>query len=648
MAFDNEKIQDRKSEKSSEHDVLKFLLPKWLKEDKDNPRRKEKEKEWDQIAKFYSGNLPPKNFPWKGASNINYVITELFVDGLAVFLQNFLMGNVFKAKLKTVDKDSFDQVETVEKFLDAVMKHVVKIQAQIYEICHRTAKYSCITRSDWDVEDITEEVFVEKEPSLTMEELQGAFPERKVSEEDLQLAIQQLPIERVKEEQTIRKEKATVTIVDNVNFYVPEDAKNLKTACRTTERVWFTLDQMKEKDFKKAAIEKVRSHLVESKQNNLSPEEKDLLKDGTNSELFFGTERVEVFVTTTIFTIDGKKDKYLIYWHEGSNEILKIIPFRTVYGNRQSQYNRFVFKEDGTFWGRSLGQIVRGAHEIVNSIVNNALNMGSLKTQGVILYEKRAFLGVKNVPVNLKVRPGALNEVADVNAFRMLEFPGEPVIAWSDAERLLILLERVTGHSETSQGRPTAQKKTLGEIQQFQGQSRIKHNATFVSSGESFKDLIGNILELYQRNMPPGDFDDMVNDEGDLIFEDGITKEDIQGNFEHTIVGPKGLQTQQEELESASALLELANPEEKMMMINTREVLESTVTLINEDPEKVLKSEEEILQEKVAIQSAAIQQAAEEIDQQQQELQAKEQGVEIPQEPQLSPEVLNNLNRFGG
>lgn len=614
---------------------LKFWLNKWIIDDFNNAQRKARIKRDEQITKFYEGNLDEKNFPWPKCANVNLLITEYFVDGIAIRLKNFLIGQGdFKVDLQTTDKQSVESVELVEKFINAVMNNVVKILKLINKITQNTAKTRCIVRADWAVEKAEREIWEERQ--MTEEELAEAV--QTIEPEELVLMAQagQRPTKKELKIVPERQEKAVVSIVPNIDFAVPLDATSLEDASRTAQRMYLTLDYMKEKGFKN--MDKAEVWLLEKKKEEFKSDTEKLALLA-NGSIKFGEEKLTVYETTTIFTIEGKKQKWLIYYSQGMNEVLQYKSYQEIYGNRPTQFSRFVIKENGTFDGRSIGDICYHAHETGNNILNSSLNQIALIIIGALFYGEDAFEPDENGVVNIKVGPGMPNKVKDVAQLYFRDFPGQPLLSFDAIDWLIHSLERTVGLSAPQFSQPTAEKKTLGEIKVVRDEGNLRHRAVFTSAGEAFTDLIKTVLVLYQKHMAPEQFQDLVNEEGSLIFEDALTRESIQGNFEPTVKGAIGMDTDFEQQERAATLLGgFANPEELALMGNTRYLAENAVEKMGGDPKRALLSEGEVFQKQVQLAAAALLEA---------QKQMAEQGgggeeaapTSVPSSPGLSPEL---------
>jgi hypothetical protein len=625
-------LKERKTTKKDKYAGLMYHLTTWLKLDRDSDKRKDQEKLWSQITRNYKGNLPPKNFPWKGAANVNTLVTLYMVDGIALRLKNFLMGKEFKADLKTSDIDAYEQVETVEDFINPVMNVVVEIGNKINELTHRAAKIACITRLDWVVEHLKKDRYVEKIEQVPFSEFspEEQAPFRALASMSGGELPETVPVPKKElEEYEERQESAKLTFVPLFDFLVPDDATNLENASRTTQRMWLTLDYMKDKEFDN--IDKVETWLTEKKMSDaLNEDERNLIKNG---DISFGEEKVEIWETTTVYTIDGKKDKYVLYFHEETMSLLKKIEFRKIWGDSKSQFQRFVIKEDGTFSGMGIGEVCLASHAIINDTINSLLNMTSLKILGIIFIGENAFEYDEKMPINLKLKPGAVNPVKDVKEIVFRDFPGDLGIGLEAIDQLITMLERAIGLSAPMLSQPTEEKKTLGEVNLIKAEGDLRHMTFFQSPGEAFKDLIKTVLSLYQKNMPPGMFDKLVNEKGDLVFDDAITRESIQGNFTPTIKGAVGLQLQAEKQALALGLIKLlTDPEEIKRLGNPRELVEDALDVVDIDPEKKLRSEQEILEEKIEVQKLAIVELA---------AKAKVEGAAASPGPQPSPEIAN-------
>lgn len=668
MPKDIEKL-DRKTTEKDKFANLKYHLDKWITDDFKNTKRQAMEKSWREIDAFYNGDLEKKTFPWKESANVNLLITEYFVDGIAVRLKNFLMGDKFDAELSTVDERSKENVETVKQFLDGVFNHVIKIEKFIYLWCHLAIKKGLVLRTDWHKKEIKEEQFAEP-PELTPEEnaaievlaSQGIIVED-LTPEDLQALSEQgidvepivamqeklIPPDEKPEIVSVTKENVKVSIVPLVDYAVPQDALCQEDTARETQRMYLTIDEMEERGFD--GIDEIKKFIIEKKIKEASDSDKLLIKNG---DITFGQERVKIFETTTVFTIDGKKDKWVIYYHDDSHTVAKHITFRDLFGSAHSQFNIFYYKENGTYLGRSGGDITKRTNIAGNDIMNSALNIVALQILGIVFYQKDAFEYDEAEDPNRRQYPGKWTEVKDINQIKFADLPGNPAIGLEAIDFLIKQQERVFGLSATQLAQPTEEKKTLGEISIIRQEGVTQNASKFFSAGASFQQFISNILSLYQKHITPDMFENLVNEEGDLVFQEGITRDMIVGNFQAAIKGANGLISQAEELQKASSLVDLSSPEKIQLMMNDRANLAKAIDIAGGDSGEALKTEEEIFNEMVKIQQAAMEaimpQIVEQIRAQQQQGGGEGGGAPpapTPQSPQASPNIMS-LPGMGG
>lgn len=612
---------DRETTKKDKFANLKFHLSKWVKNDFTNIKRVAQEKEWQEIDAFYNGDLEDKTFPWKDSANVNLLITEYFVDGIAVRLKNFLIGDKFDADVTTEDKRAKENVEKVRDFLNGVFNYVIKIDKFIYLWCHEAIKKGLVLRTDWQVKQIKEEQFKEPE-ELTPEELtevevlasQGIDIEQIPEELLPQLAANGVDTAQIRiiqrklkpptgepELVDIRKEVLKVSRVPLIDYAVPEDALCQEDTARETHRMYLTLDEMEEKEFD--GIEKLKKFITEKKLKEASANDRLLIESG---DVTFGQERVKIYEVTTLFTIDGKKDKWVIYYHDESNTVVKHVAFREIFGFAHSQFNLFYYKENGTYFGRSGGQITKKTNITGNDIMNSALNVTALQILGVMFFEKDAFEYDEQSDPNERQYPGKRTEVKNIDKIKFAEIPGEPAVGLAAIDFLIKQLERVFGLSAVQLAQPTEERKTLGEVSIIRQEGVTQNSAKFTFAGASFQQFISNVLSLYQKHIAPDTFENLVNAEGDLVFKEGITQRDIMGNFQAAIKGSNGLISQVEEAQKLSALVGLSNPEEIQLMMDTRNNLAQSIDNAGGNAEDALRTEDEIMNEKIKIQQEAL------------------------------------------
>ena len=604
----------RETTKKDKFANLKFHLEEWIEADFSGELYDKNIGRWEQISEFYKGDLPAKNkedsFPYKGAPVSNLLVSEFFIDGVAVRLKSFLMGEEFKADLRTSDASSHTNVEITEKFINAVFQHVLRIKKHIFKYCHLAAKKTVILRRDWVVEEKEKEVVIEPDLSAIAPEQVPIIAEQLMAEgfqgteEELEReAVKRLTPEPRKETQRVRDEFAKISIVPNNDFAVPDDADSMESASRKTHRMYLTINDMKARNFD--SIEIIETFVEKKKKETAKTDEEKAMIDA--GVIAFGEERVEIYEITTPFKIDGVQDNWIVYYHQGSKTIAKTNKYREQYGDTKTQFTQLFFKDDATFWKRSVGDITFHTQKIGNDIINTALQMMAYILQGVTFYSDDAFdFDDENEP-SLKTYPGAMNKVQDPNAIVFKTYPNQAIIAPEVIDSFFVnMLERVMGLSAPQFAQPVVQDKTLGEIQVIRAEGNLIHRAFFSGSAAEWEELIEGVLSLYQQHMAPDTFKELVDQEGKHIFPEGITREQIQGNFKAAVRGAKGLLSQQEEMQKVNTVVQMSDPALIQRMINTRKNLEKLLELNDLDPEEALRGEEEIQAELVKIQQQAI------------------------------------------
>ena len=468
----------------------------------------DKLKEWTECHELYLSKVPQTNFPWENASNLDLGIVEMVVDNLKA-----------RFKLSTIGaKPMFNVIPTtpqgealkdwIADNMNFILDNDIDIEKKIDEITQNTVEYgTCIVKIYWTKEIKETRQYTINEDGFATAELRKQI-----------------------------EEKGELAVLDLVDVIVPEGAgKDIQKLPWIFHRIWYSLDELKKKVeigfYKKEKIETIEAALRDTKLNQAkTPEEKIQVITKLPEE------KVEILECYMRYDAnnDGLEEECIFWICPSTNTYLKGHYLRDIFFNGKRPFYRFVYKDTGSFYGRGVPQILKPYREAINNIFNFAVNCAYLQILPWGFYR----IGSSFKPEEVKLAPGVMIPVDDINDVRITSFPQTATLGEGIVMLLMSFVERQTGISSPHMGKEFPTRKTATEVRTIISEGNIKHEDRITSFQEVFSDLLKGIYHLYKQNQPLGRSIRIMDELGQSVqFKQAFSAFDNLEDYDFVILG---------------------------------------------------------------------------------------------------------------
>lgn len=233
---------------------------------------------------------------------------------------------------------------------------------------------------------------------------------------------------------------------------------------------------------------------------------------------------------------DGAEEEILVTIPRGAPDVvLRAARLEEVFRHGLRPFVLFYFNPVAdSIWSIGIPQILEGLQVEFDVIHNQRTDAGTIANTPFGVYVPAAGFNPERMPI----RPGYMYPVDDVNAVRWYAPPS--ALPWSFQEEagLWMLVERRTKVNDL----------TLGRIGETQGAARTASGAQILASQqaagfdiyirrfqEGFRELLRQILALYQQYMPPGKLVRVVGPPGEPTYV--VDRETLRGHMDMIFTG---------------------------------------------------------------------------------------------------------------
>jgi len=483
--------------------------------------------EWDDFHKMYLGKQDPSSFPWTDASNLDLGIVEMCVDNLKS-----------RYKLSTIGANPMFNVipvtEAGEEFKQRVCDSMVyildtdiDIDKRLDLIAQRTVEFgTCIAKLFWKKDMIEKKEY---------QEVAGVmFPADKVDIE----------------------EKGCLDVIDLEDIIVPEGAESdINKLPWIYHRVWYSLYDLEKKVkmgiYTQDAVDKIKTSLqVEKEAKCKTAEEK------AEAVKKLPEERVEILECYQRFSVDGKLEKECIFWVCPRVKVLmKGFYLREIYFDGARPFYRFVYKDTGSFYGRGIPEMLKPYRKLLNDVFNFSTNCLMLQILPWGFYR----LGSSFKPEEVRLAPGVMIPVDDINDVRIAQFPVNATAGEGFVRLVMSFIERQTGISSPQMGKEFPTRKTATEVKTIISEGNVKHEDRIQVFQDVFSDVLGGIYSLYRQNQSAGRKGRITGNSEDYHFIELFSALDQMPDYNFIILGTLTTGNKTVEREDAMALYQIGS-----------------------------------------------------------------------------------------
>lgn len=182
-------------------------------------------------------------------------------------------------------------------------------------------------------------------------------------------------------------------------------------------------------------------------------------------------------------------------------------------------------------YGKTILDFIKELEKEADTIHNQRLDAGTMSIVPPFVF--RASSGTE--PEELKTKPGLGIPVDDINDIKWMQIPNNTMVSFQEERMLFELVEKITSvgsyqsgqESDINRSRATA-RGTMAII--AQGEQRFQVLGKRIQAPISR--ILLKVLEMYQQNIEPGLEERVLGEDGQKIFPQGISVEDLAGNFD--------------------------------------------------------------------------------------------------------------------
>lgn len=465
--------------------------------------RKKKEKLWEECHRAFLSIKDSTSFPFAGCSNVDLGVTAGAIQTFKARLKFSLVGSdpIFQMTPTGAEDEGLCRLK--ETFMTWILAaHLMSaygegIKSIIDQLCQYVTEYgTCIIKYRWQKKPIFEKVI----PKSTVEDTKGFFDKFLPS--------------LIKTTRKIIDERGRTDIVSLENFFVPTDAISIEEADYCIHRVWLSENELKERKGVYKDIDKVISWLQTEKDNDKKTATEKVeeipggfARDKAEVIEFYGKYEVEDEYRECLFTVAVKPQV-----------LLRAELLLDLYEDDRKPFHRFVFEDSGSFYGRSVPEILKSLTGALNNLYNLSINMGYYTMMPPGFVDKNA-----DVPEKINVKPGTLNQV-DGDPYKMIrfmEYPANITIGQVFIGIIQNYIERLLAISAPTQGVEYATKKTAYEVKTVKDEGSVRHQDRIHSLQIEFAKFLKSIYRLYKDNVSEDFIRRVMNDKGKEIFEGG-------------------------------------------------------------------------------------------------------------------------------
>jgi len=489
----------------------------------------------DEIISLYEGQKKPKNDPFQGCANVQTMITAMVCE----LLHSKLFPMAYNEDLTYwVPQESTDleQADGVGKFMRWGLRNIKFVDYVDDYVHNMVLEGTTVTKILWD----TEYRWVQRKiprPEAFMRKVKAKFYQLMGKQAELELEVSDYDIKY--EYLKFENPKVELCALEDVGFpcwSIPGSDENLLT------HIWHRTRPLVSEVKQKARLGYyINTDRVTSLTEKRLHSEGKLQATKTQSE---GTEYVinrEVMVegwpTEVVewygqVEVNGLMQECIVWIEKQTETFLGCMPLLAISRKNRRPFviGQFI-RRSHRMYGKTILDFIKELNKEADSIHDQRLDIGTMAIVPPGIY--RAASGTE--AEELKMRPGVMIPVDDVNDVRWQQVPNNVLVSFQEERMLMELIEKISSvgsyqsgqESDVNRSRATA-RGTLAIIAQS--------DQRFQSLGKRLQSPLARtlikVLEAYQQNIPPGLENRVLGEDGVKIFPEGLSVEDLAGNFD--------------------------------------------------------------------------------------------------------------------
>jgi len=449
---------------------------------------------------LWEGKREKKSDPWPNCSNVNSMITTIVVE----MIHSKLFPTIWNEELihwRSEDPANRKNTEQVTRFMRAILRRM-NMSDIIDDMIHDCTLYGTTAHKvRWEV--------VYK------------WVQRKLND-------------KVKYEY-IKDEKCTIDPIDLKDIFFPYEAKNEQTCDYIIHRTYSKFYKLKELE-SRGYIEHVADEME-------SAWDEYVLEGAERQKLDAeGTDKIESKKRHNHITLlewygkydynnDGIMEECIFLVAAETRTLLSAKPLVTVskIGKRPIALSQYI-RRTNRLRGRGVPSLIKDLHKELDAIYNQKIDAGTMSIIPFGFYTPAS--GFK--PEVQVLSPGTLFPVDDVNGVKFITVPNNTLASWQDIKFLEGLIEKITSISAYQMGRQSeimGTKATATSTMALIKEGQTKFTVIGRRILQAVAKMLEMILEYYQQNIPPNLAYELLGEDGEQLFPEGLSPEEMMGKF---------------------------------------------------------------------------------------------------------------------
>lgn len=456
-------------------------LGKQIKDRIDDARRSmtelfDKMEEW---RRFYENELPPKNFPWEGCSNINVPCTTWCVDTWHPHISSTILGVEPYTLIKPMESQDREKAPWYEAFLFNIESKVMNLPKELdMSFLDAVLNGTSIGKLTW-VDDYRTVKRLQQVPNQFTGEIETV----------------PVPVKETK----YRGPKHDMVNLKNFVIW-PLTTPDVASADLVGDRYRLTKDQVKRKIAQGEFDGEWAQSILDRPENELAPDEaSQLIDDELQAQ---GIDRVDhdefwFWEITTGYDIDGDglQEDCVFVIESQTGTIVRATEFPYWHGRRYYISYR-PYPRAGKFFGRSQPEIVSQVQKELNAVHNQRVDAVTQAMTKIFKYRRNSSLE----PDMIVASPGAAIAVDSMDDLE--EFRVSPDVPGIEIEmQMLDWVERISKITDLKLGVMNDTRKTATEVGMTSSEGGISFTATIDRMQAAMNELGEQVIGLCYQFM---------------------------------------------------------------------------------------------------------------------------------------------------
>lgn len=501
--------------------------------------------EWESNLKIwddqYYGNLPQKDFPWEGSSNLHVPLTMLGVETLKPRLIESVLGEFPPVLVQAVEQADEELRSRVELFFnwqiqtEVLIDRTVPLSAHLFlnpgivvaktswQVTRRKRKYIRKFPLGTPSEAIFQAIFggsvweeMKESPTNVFRGRVADSPNVPPKEVSVTLLLLKKEIAVLVEKEDI-DERPAVDLIDPLDFIVPvRGSGDVQKLPWVMQRLWLTEDELR----RRVILGRFYPEVVRELLGETEPGEgldSDHARVQENRDAAEGTEGTgessarqdEYPIIEEYRGVDVNRDGFLeeivLWWSPDLPDQLlgwDYLDNLSATGLRPYVVGRFLpipFR----FYPLSFPEMVRSLQEETNTIHNQRVDYGTLQNLPWGFVRASAML----TPMTIRVAPGRFIPIGDPSDVNIPHFQGSAAFGQAEEALNYQYFERLTGLTDLALGRqPTrvGATRTATGVASLLSESGLRFKTVMRAFQQFWTEIFQHLLALDQQYLPPG------------------------------------------------------------------------------------------------------------------------------------------------